>query len=86
MCTGLPICGELEWIWWGSTPQCPERIRSLYGGKLGKHIYPLAKVLVVFGFVCHLGTLETIFHDRSVHGAYEVGYWPLFDIVTPEPL
>ena len=36
-------------------PQCPERIGFQYGGQLGKHMYPLAKGLVEFGIVCHLG-------------------------------
>ena len=49
-------------------------------------MYPLAKGLMAFGLVCHLGTLEAIFHDPSVHGAHKVGYLPLFDIVAPEPL
>ena len=30
--------------------------------------------------------IKTISHNPSVHGAYEVDYWPLFDIVAPEPL
>ena len=49
-------------------------------------MYPLAKDLVVFGFVCHLETLETIFGDPLVHDAHEVGYLPLFDLVAPEAL
>ena len=43
-------------IWWGSMPQCPERIGFQYGGQLGKHMYLLVKGLVAFGFVCCLGT------------------------------
>ena len=54
--TRLPICGALEWIWWGSMSQCPERIGFQYGGQLGKHMYPLVKGIVAFGFVCHMGT------------------------------
>ena len=69
MYTGLPICGALEWIWWGSTKQCPERIGFQYGGQLGKHIYPLAKGLVAIVLVCHVGALETIFHD-PMHDAH----------------
>ena len=53
---GLPICDVLEWILWGSTPQYPEKIWFQYEGQLGKHMYLLAKGLVVFGIVCHLGT------------------------------
>ena len=53
--TGLPICGILELIWWGSTPQCPEKIGFQYRGQLGKHMYPLAKGLVAFGFIHYLG-------------------------------
>ena len=49
-------------------------------------MYPLAKGLVAFGFVCNLGVLATIFHGPSVHGVYEVRYLPLFDLVAPEPL
>ena len=86
VCTRLLICGELEWIWWGSMPQSPERLGFQYRGQLGKHTYPLAKGLVVFGFVCHLEVLQTIFYDPSVHGAHEVGYLPLFDLVAPDPL
>ena len=84
--TGMPICGALEWLWWGSTPQCPERIDLQYGGQLGKHMYSLAKGLVEFRFLCHLGTLETIFHDPSVHGSYKVGLLLLFDLITTEHL
>ena len=81
--TGLPICSALEWIWLVSTPQCPERKRFQYRGQLGGHMYPLARGLVAFGFVCHLGILETIFHDPSVPVAHEVGNLPLFGIVAP---
>ena len=49
-------------------------------------MYLLAQGLVALGLVCHLGTLETIFHDPLVHGVYKVGYLPLLDIVAPEPL
>ena len=86
VCIRQPIWGVLEWIWWGSTPQFLERIGFQYRGQLRKNIYLLAKVLVAFGLVCYLGTLKTIFHDSSVHGAHEFGYLLLFDIVTPEPL
>ena len=56
VCTRLPIYGALEWIWWGFMPQCPGRIGFQYGGQLGKHMYLLAKGLVAFRFVYHLGT------------------------------
>ena len=65
-------------------PQRPEGIGFQYEGQLGKYMYPLARGLVAFGFVCHLVTLETIFHDPSVHSAHEVGYLPLFNFVAPE--
>ena len=84
--SGLPICDVQEWIWWGSMSQYPERIGFQYGGQLRKHMYLLAKGLVVFRLVYHLGILETIFNDPLVHGTHEAGYLPLFDIVTPEPL
>ena len=86
MCTRVPICGAVEWIWWGSTSQCPERVGFQYRGQFGKHMYPLAKSLVAFGFVCYLGTLETIFLDPSVHSAHDVSYLPLSGLVAPETL
>ena len=36
--------------------------------------------------LCTMWELKTIFHDPSVHGAHEVNYLPLFDILAPKPL
>ena len=66
VCTGLPICGITEWIWWGSTPQCPARMGFHYGGQLIKHMYLLVKGLVAFGLVCHLGTQNHLLWNLSV--------------------
>ena len=55
-------------------------------GNLGNTYIHWRRAFRHLGFVCHLGTLETIFYDPSVHEAHEVGYLPLFDLVAPKHL
>ena len=70
--TRLPVCGVVEWIWWRSTAQCPEKIGFQYGGQLGKHMYPLARALWYLELFV-IWELKIIFHNHSVHGAHKVG-------------
>ena len=66
MYTGLPIYGVRDWIWWGSMPQCLEKLGLQYGGHLRNiciHWRRALRCLELFA----IWELKTTFHDPTVH-------------------